>query len=237
MDVVNIFAFFLTVFVQYIKILKRVGIKESLFILFQSRPVQISQVKSVLLQEKAPSLQINEFIPNCHYQHLRLSNGAKKLLTTENAGGNSIISESMSFEVLKRLFGAKLIATEMEIEYKIPNVPITDYIIQVEETKIGVSVTRSMKWPSTSKYTNLDAHKLLKRKLSGVIKSNTNLKKPYFEKQILHIWSPSASVTEILSQVWQNEINDDLKSNTFVLITTAEKNADWIFWNIYQKKN
>jgi hypothetical protein len=34
-----------------------------------------------------------------------------------NAGGNSIWSEALSFEVLSTIYGAKLLKTEMKLEY------------------------------------------------------------------------------------------------------------------------
>lgn len=46
-----------------------------------------------------------------------LSPGSQRILFAENAGGNSKISEALSFEILHQLFGATLAKTELEIDY------------------------------------------------------------------------------------------------------------------------
>ena len=89
-------------------------------------------------------MKILKFTKNIH--KIKLTNGGRKLLETPNAGGNSVISEVLSFEVLAEyLFSVKLLYTEMELEYKCAS-KITDYSILVGKEPIGVSVTRMMKF-------------------------------------------------------------------------------------------
>lgn len=53
------------------------------------------------------------------YTHLFVQTAdAKAICDSPNAGGGSENSEAMSFEVLRRCFNAKLVKTEMEIEYE-----------------------------------------------------------------------------------------------------------------------
>lgn len=52
------------------------------------------------------------------------------VLNLSLVGGNSVWSEVMSYEILHANYGAKLLRTEMEIEYW-PASKITDYSITV----------------------------------------------------------------------------------------------------------
>ncbi|KAJ6248013.1 hypothetical protein M0813_18111 [Anaeramoeba flamelloides] len=214
-----------------IKIDQQRFVKSLQFFSSKENSALIDSVKKVLLKSARPTIYTNEFCPNCDFCDLSLSKGAKKLLETENAGGSSIISEALSFEVLHRLFRCKLLATEMEIQYKDPHSPITDYAISIDGQAFGVSVTRAMKWPIGSTFTTVDGTKLLKKKLSGIIKSTKNAMNPKFEKQILHIWAENSKTNDTLIDIWENDLCDSLKSNTFILITTAENNCEYIFWN------
>jgi len=49
------------------------------------------------------------------FKDMALSKEATRILNTPNAGGSSLESEVLSFEVLKKFFGAKLLMTEMEV--------------------------------------------------------------------------------------------------------------------------
>ncbi|KAJ3440094.1 hypothetical protein M0812_16142 [Anaeramoeba flamelloides] len=224
--------FIIKFIIPYLVVLKKKGFVKSLqFFSSKENSALIDSVKKVLLKSARPTIYTNEFCPNCDFCDLSLSKGAKKLLETENAGGSSIISEALSFEVLHRLFRCKLLATEMEIQYKDPHSPITDYAISIDGQAFGVSVTRAMKWPIGSTFTTVDGTKLLKKKLSGIIKSTKNAINPKFEKQILHIWAENSKTKDTLIDIWENDLCDSLKSNTFILITTAENNCEYIFWN------
>ncbi|KAL3905279.1 MAG: hypothetical protein SGPRY_010968, partial [Prymnesium sp.] len=48
---------------------------------------------------------------------MRWSSDARRMLSIPNAGGSSIWSEVLSFELMSRAFGAKLDRTEMELLY------------------------------------------------------------------------------------------------------------------------
>eukprot|EP01156_Anaeramoeba_ignava_P022705 Anaeramoba_ignava/c20961_g1_i1.p1 GENE.c20961_g1_i1~~c20961_g1_i1.p1 ORF type:complete len:512 (-),score=163.97 c20961_g1_i1:1329-2864(-) len=165
---------------------------------------------------------------------MNLCSDSLKILNTPNAGGNSIISETLSNEILFRSFNSKLLATEMEIIYY-PTGKITDYAVKIHDTNFGVSVTRAMKYPPNSPYTEEDAKRLLKKKLEGVIASTKLAIKPKFKKQILHIWAINSQAAESLEKAYA-DIDPEIKSNTIVLVTIAE-NCDFIFWNSSQINN
>jgi len=156
-----------------------------------------------------------------------LCEGAKKVLNTPNAGGTSIWSETISFEVLVSLCCAVLHRTEMEIEY-MPGSKITDYSVKVFGKDIGVSVTRAMKFSRKSEiFTEEDAEKLLTKKLHGVNESTKGVVSQTWEKQILHVWTQHEYMSEILWDTYER-LDENLKSNTLVVVTVC-KNADWIF--------
>jgi len=97
---------------------------------------------------------------------------SRKILHLPNAGGNSVISEVMSFELMHRCFGAKLLKTEMDINYYPYGSKKTDYLIQIYGKTVAVSVTRAMKYSGI--FTNLDARHLLIKKLDGINWSTRN---------------------------------------------------------------
>jgi len=82
-----------------------------------------------------PSFIITELKLFKTFQEIKFSEGSKKMLSIPNAGGNSVISEVISFEILKSAFKAKFLKTEMEIEYFPFGSKITDYTVEIESKK------------------------------------------------------------------------------------------------------
>ena len=157
---------------------------------------------------------------------MSLSSGAKRMSTCPNAGGSSEKSEILSFELLKRCFGADLIKTEMEVNYFPAGGSITDYTCTMFSTKLGVSVTRAFNYRGD--FTMEDAARLLAKKLNGVLTSSKNTVEKW-DKQILHVWVASLAVSILLAEAYI-QIPMDLKSNTVVLVTVAPNN-DEVFAN------
>lgn len=156
---------------------------------------------------------------------MSLSADAEKILTVPNAGGNSVISEVVSCELLKKCFQARLIKTEMEVDYFPEGGSITDYVCEIFRHKVGVSVTRAMKY--FGKYTEEDAEHLLMKKLKGVIQSSRNTLENW-NKQILHVWAQSNNIANTITKVYHT-LPNEIRANTVVLVTTT--NANFIFDN------
>lgn len=157
-----------------------------------------------------------------------LSPGAQRILTVPNAGGSSVLSEVMSFELLRFLYGVDLLRTEMEIRYWPSWSKITDYAVTVSGQHLGVSVTRALKWAGT--FTLQDGVRLLTKKLHGVNVSSANVLRVHgWTKQILHVWAINEQVAQQLFAAY-NHMSPELKSNTLVVITVAAT-APWIFFN------
>jgi len=160
------------------------------------------------------------------WERMNLSDSAKKLRDVPNAGGNSVVSEVLSFELLRTCFKASLLKTEMEVEYFPEGGSITDYTCKMFDTTLGVSVTRAMKYGGD--FTEEDADRLLMKKLNGVVQSTANSMEKW-SKQILHVWATSTHVANTITKVF-DRIPEKVKTNTVVLITTAV-NAPEVFDN------
>eukprot|EP01084_Bolivina_argentea_P286546 491568_1 len=67
-----------------------------------------------------------------------LCTGAHQIMIEDNAGGESELSEAFSCQVLYKCLNAKLLKTEMQIKYISKRCKITDYLIEINDIKIGV---------------------------------------------------------------------------------------------------
>ncbi|KAL5018554.1 hypothetical protein ScPMuIL_004276 [Solemya velum] len=157
---------------------------------------------------------------------MHFSIGADKLLNVPNAGGSSVLSEVLSFELLHKCFRASLLKTEMEVEYFPEGGSITDYVCDVFGQKVGVSVTRAMKY--RGQYTRHDALHLLNKKLTGVIQSSRNTLEGW-SKQILHVWTPSSRISNTVTKVYK-KLPCAVRHNTVVVVTTTDK-SEFMFNN------
>jgi hypothetical protein len=149
---------------------------------------------------------------------LVLGTGARRILTTPNAGGSSIWSEALSFELLYRLVGATLVKTEMELTYSRRGSPITDYACQVAKATVGVSVTRAMAFKRP--FEKQDATRLLIKKLKGINMSSTTVTNCTFARQILHVWTQSGHDAATVRRAWR-KLPLSLCSNTIILVTSV----------------
>jgi len=176
---------------------------------------------------KEPMLLTNhlEILGNDHMK-IRLSDGARRCIDTPNAGGTSEWSEAISFELLNWLYGAQLLRTEMEIEYRCGS-KITDYSIMLNGQHLGVSVTRAMAFQKV--FDLAEARRLLEKKLNGVIASTRGVIKQHrWSRQILHIIAENADYVPILKQAYA-ALDPVIQHDTIVLITVADTNAGFMF--------
>jgi hypothetical protein len=189
------------------------------------------------LTEVASSALIGRFVRSSLFMHnkvryfeqVRLTDGGCRIRDLPNAGGNSVASEVMSFEILRASYGADLLKTEMELEYFPMGGSITDYSVLLYDLHIGVSVTRAMKYNGT--FTEEDGLRILKKKLEGVVQSSRLVMDP-FHKQVLHIFAEKEYIADVLEDLYNTspELTDDVKSSTLVIVTVAA-DTPWIFYN------
>ena len=160
-----------------------------------------------------------------------LSPQSKKIAKDPNAGGNSVWSEVYSFEIMKRLFNAELILTEMGIEYYPYCSKKTDYVCQINNEIFGISVTRAMKYNGEFNYD--DAQILLYKKLMGIRESTKNviLKRKWI-RQILHVWTPNETISQIIIDCFK-DIPSTIRTNTILIVSeTSSVNGEFIFKNL-----
>ncbi|XP_074657159.1 AAC-rich mRNA clone AAC4 protein-like [Tubulanus polymorphus] len=164
---------------------------------------------------------------------MRLSAAALKLRDEPNAGGNSVVSEVLSYELLAKCFGARLQKTEMEVSYFPLGGAMTDYTCRIQETALGVSVTRALRYRAD--FDEQDAERLLNKKLQGVIKSSATAQEKW-SKQILHVWATSQRVAELLRTAYRDRVSMETKSNTVVLVTVTESEiSNEIFFDRFKR--
>lgn len=189
-----------------------------------------------------------------HFNRMKFTSDGYRILNTPNAGGSSIISETLSFEILKKYFNAKLLKTEMEVPYFPEGGSMNDYVVILFDSIIGnlnifkyfmlkcnfllliiafkgVSVTRAMKYKN-EEFTIDDAYHLLKKKLNGIHQSSRNSLIKW-DKQILHVWLMDRVTCRNILRAWEG-LETALRSNTVLLITLAE-NSKEVFYNAKKK--
>ncbi|CAG8604033.1 3545_t:CDS:2 [Ambispora gerdemannii] len=189
---------------------------------------------SVGLTEKNMStfLKFNVDVHGRQFEELKLCRNSKKMLSLPNAGGASMLSEVLSYEVMERLLGVDLLKTEMEVHYSLINQPMTDYLVNLRHPHytnpltIGVSVTRA--YAHDRRYTNDDAHRLLTKKLAGVNSSTKNIDNARIWKQILHIWCPNGQTANVVKRVYM-KMSPEYKANTVVMVSIVD--SKWVFTN------
>jgi len=151
--------------------------------------------------------------------------GAHKIISTPNAGGNSIFSEAISFEILSFMCSAILRCTEMEISY-MPGSKITDFFVSADGHDFAVSVTRAMKYYNAKTgyliFTEEDAYKLLNKKLNGVIESTHSVLSHTWDKQVLHVLVQHEYMIDILWDVYERMIDERTKCNTLVMLSMCK---------------
>src|SRR3989338_7844086 len=74
-----------------------------------------------------------------HFADIGLTEGGMRMLVNPNAGGSSKYSEILSYEILRSMYAARLVWSEMELRYFPAGGKITDYSAEVFGHYVGVS--------------------------------------------------------------------------------------------------
>jgi hypothetical protein len=163
------------------------------------------------------------------FQRSTLSESGARILDTDNAGGSSIYSEVYAFEVLFRCESAVLLKTETEITYTNTQGKITDLLVEIDSSKIGVSVTRAFAYPPETPYTSEMATTLLNKKLDGIQSASANVApEDAWEKQILHVLAYTEDHSAQILSVFET-LSHDLKADTILLVTTTDGDDDFMY--------
>lgn len=179
-------------------------------------------VRSQLLQP-TPSFELQHltFVAGQTFDAASLSSEGQRILTTPNAGGSSIESEVMSFEILRYCEGAKLLKTETEIQYTpggSGGSNITDNLLEIDGKKVGVNPIRIYR-PSNIPLTDAAVKQDLSDKLTSIKRSSERVvPADKWVKQIMHVWTANAAATDAVKRMYPT-IDADTKADTIVLVT------------------
>jgi hypothetical protein len=147
-----------------------------------------------------------------------------------NLGGSSEASEVMAFEMLHRCDGAKLLKTETEIVYD-TNSKKTDFLVEIDGDKVGVSVVRAMSYPEGSPYPLQTAIDHLKGKLSDILLSSASVSaQDAWKKQILAVLAQSPDHASAIQQAWDG-LDAATKADTIVSITVTDGTDQFLYYN------
>ena len=157
-----------------------------------------------------------------------LSAGGQEIYNDGNAGGSSIYSEMFAHEVLHRCELAQLLKTENEIIYDTQG-KITDFLVEIQEHKVGVSVTRAFRFPPGDPYTEAHADELLRDKLADVQESSANVAaEDAWVKQILHILAYEPMHAASLEAAY-DALEPAVRADTIVVVTVTHGQDDFMY--------
>ncbi|KAI9328852.1 hypothetical protein BDR26DRAFT_873469 [Obelidium mucronatum] len=141
-----------------------------------------------------------------------LGPAARQVLLTPNAGGDSIVSECLSVELLSRLVFANdactLVATEMDAKYYPSGGSMTDYVIRWgHSANVSVSVTRVFDGAT--------------KKLRGVAFARRSLFAPVCGTDcswVLHVFVPNGKVAKVVKRAW-TKVDERVRGGVVVVVT------------------
>jgi len=150
--------------------------------------------------------------------------GSQRLFNIPNAGGSSVESEVISYEVLHRCEGAALVATETEIMYAPPDDSgantISDILMSIGGDRVGVSVVRTFR-SAPMVVTDEIIRELVVRKLLGINRSAMRVLPAHrWVKQILHVFAPDADNVRRVVVVWAT-LDAATRADTIVLVAVT----------------
>ncbi|MFH1530610.1 MAG: hypothetical protein ABIK09_07740 [Pseudomonadota bacterium] len=159
-----------------------------------------------------------------------LTAGGQEIWSDGNAGGSSIYSEIFAYEILYRCELAVLLKTEMEVEYQIPDSQITDLLVEIDGSRIGVSVTRAVGWPRDAAWTTDQAVVLLEKKLKGIQDSSAAVApSDAWTKQILHVIAYADQHAEAIQAALAESIAPELLGDTIVIVTVSDGDDGFLY--------
>lgn len=179
---------------------------------------------------------------------LKLSRDAKRSLEIDNAGGKSAISEMFSIEYFVRAFSAQKILCEMEVGYWF-DCNMVDFVCSIPQfpqdslmsraSRVGVSVTRAMGYPTPEDFTYDQGLALLRKKLYGlIIARNSVVKAHSFYKSVLHVWCQTSQIALLVQKAYTSfDICDyglDIKGVVVLHLTVCP--SDYIYSNYVPDK-
>ena len=165
------------------------------------------------------------FVTGEMFDRAFLSDGGDRILDTPNAGGSSIESEVMSFEILHYCEGAKLLKTEKEIVYGAPAEggpsTITDLLIEIDGKKVGVNPIRVYRPSNQLQPSEAEIKKSLEDKLNSIRGSSARVSpQDKWVKQVMHVYAVTQANADTVLRVLPT-IEPAVRADTVVLVTRS----------------
>ena len=174
------------------------------------------------------------------HDDLVLGHHATRTLITDNAGGASEYSEAMSMHYLENVYSGTDFILETEVKYW-SEFKMVDFICTIYGQRIGVSVTRAMGFPCSSRFTEEDGRHLLSKKINDIIVAcDLVITCHSFAKSILHVWCQNQRIADIMKKLYKEELEIDAMGHkvlcdVLVIITVCSNKN--VYTNNIEKKN
>jgi hypothetical protein len=158
----------------------------------------------------------------------QLTPGGVEIIVDGNAGGSSLYSEVFAFEWLARCELATLLKTETEILYDVDGKK-ADLLVEIDGRKVGVSVTRAVKYPFGQPYSLDEATPLIERKLDDLQLATTQVAvADRWATQMLAILAFNAQHAQVAMQAW-SMLDAQTRGSTILLVVVTEGDAMFIY--------
>jgi hypothetical protein len=151
-------------------------------------------------------------------------------LLTQNAGGNSLMSEAFSIQYFIDL-GAHDILLEKQVMYDFFGCKMVDFIMTHCGKRVGVSVARAMSFKGDEPFDRKRAEQLLVKKLSGLVIARNCVSEVHaFFTSILHVQCETREMATLLQSVYQDLIadfswNENLKGTLHLVLTVVHRRS------------
>lgn len=180
---------------------------------------------------KAPQLLKStlDFSKESAFATTELSTEGQAMASKGNLGGSSLNSELTAFELLHRCDQAKLLKTEGEIVYATEGKK-TDLLVEIDGTKVGVSVVRAMSYPEGAPYPADQALSVLTGKLEDIQKSSANVaSEDAWAKQVLAVIAQTPDHAKAIVDAY-GKVDAAIKGDTIVLVSVTEGTDQFVYY-------
>lgn len=139
------------------------------------------------------------------------------------------LSETFSMQILLQELNASLLKTESEILYTDPNGVKTDFLVNIVDFKVGVTVSRAFMFPFDDPFSFDTAVTLLSDQLENIIESSENvLPEDAWQKQILYIFTSTSDNANTLQAAYES-ISGLLTTDTILIITVTDGDDEFLY--------
>ena len=163
------------------------------------------------------------------YDASLLSEGGQEVIADGNAGGSSLESEAIAYDVLYRCEDAVLLATETEVDYIDDGGKKIDLLVEVDGLQVGVSVTRAYGYPPEDPYTVDQAVDLLSDKLEDLKTIEQNVEgDSFFDARALHVLAYTADHATSL-QTAVGQLDQGTLGGALLVVTVTDGDDSFLY--------